>query len=143
MKVFSFILPLLLSLIILQSCTDAPVIDQEIRLSPDTLAFSISNPDTQYIAITHSCTCPFSWSFFSDLSWLKMQGSGEGDQNHLPFYFDTATYWQSLATGGDSSKIKDSLRIADTLMAGEFARDYSFRITSNFGDKDIKVIINK
>jgi hypothetical protein len=134
---------LLFAITLTEGCSEAPVIDQEVILTPDTLAFSLSNPDTQYLDISHSCTCPFQWSFTSDLNWINLPDVSNGDHQHVPFGINVNGYWKTLASNGDSNKLKDSLRIADTLQAGEYARDHHFKITSNFGDKEIKVVIKR
>ena len=85
---------LALSLLVLLSCATTPVTTEYMIISPKTVTFdhALNHDDTaRTVSITHSCTCPFSWT--SDihrvdttdtLAWITFPHDTVGDHGSIP-----------------------------------------------------------
>ncbi len=72
-------------------CANDPIVQERMVITPDTLVFRPPTTDST-ISITHTCSCPFSWSAtvlpVSDTAWLHFPNYQSGDKSDVPISID-------------------------------------------------------
>ncbi len=75
----------------LAACTNEPIVQEYMIIAPDTITLAPPTASST-ISITHSCSCPFSWSAsitpLSDTAWLTFQNYQSGDRKDVPVSID-------------------------------------------------------
>ena len=78
---------------VLASCANEPIVSEFMIIAPDSIVLRAPTQDTT-ISITHSCSCPFSWTAtitpLPDTAWLKFQNYQSGDKTNVPLTIDRA-----------------------------------------------------
>ncbi|HZK76592.1 MAG TPA: hypothetical protein VFD13_06760 [Candidatus Kapabacteria bacterium] len=89
----SFAIGCIASLAMLTGCMNEPIVQERMVIAPDTVVFRPATSDST-ISITHTCSCPFSWSAtispISDTAWLHFPTYQSGDKNDVPLSIDRA-----------------------------------------------------
>ncbi len=83
---------------IVAGCANEPILQEYMIIVPDTMVFHAPLPGAatqdSTISITHSCSCPFSWSATivppSDTAWLTFPTYQSGDKSDVPISIDRA-----------------------------------------------------
>ncbi len=79
-----------LSFVLSMGCnTSSVLVPEYMTVSPKSLVFA--NPDTLHtVALTHSCTCPISWTILKpdSVKWIHVNSSAVGDQGKFPVSID-------------------------------------------------------
>ena len=87
MKPLLLAISFLLSVALTAGCANEPIVSEYMIIHPDTIVFHAPSQDTT-ISITHSCSCPFTWtatiSPTPDTGWLKFQNYQSGDKTDVP-----------------------------------------------------------
>jgi hypothetical protein len=77
----------------LTGCATNPIVQERMVIVPDTIVFHPSTTDSS-ISITHTCSCPFSWSATisptADTAWLHFPTYQNGDKTNVPISIDRA-----------------------------------------------------
>ncbi|HET6401752.1 MAG TPA: hypothetical protein VFH95_10170 [Candidatus Kapabacteria bacterium] len=77
----------------LSGCANDPIVQERMVIAPDTIVFRSPVMDSG-ISITHTCSCPFSWSAtvspVSDTAWLTFPTYQSGDKKDVPISIDRA-----------------------------------------------------
>lgn len=100
-------LPVLL-LVLLSACTVPDVVQERMVISPSAIVFPSSRSDTT-VSITHTCSCPFSWTatldtvgHHSSAGWLTLgpnfPASMTGDHASIPLSIDRSKLLASRDT---------------------------------------------
>ena len=75
----------------LAGCMNDPIVQERMVIAPDTIVFRSPAMDST-ISITHTCSCPFSWSATvspaTDTAWLHFQTYQSGDKKDVPISID-------------------------------------------------------
>lgn len=75
----------------LGACATETVTEQRIVVAPHELTFAATDT-TRAVSITHTCTCPFSWTSVvpAAATWLTVATSMQGDHTNVPVSIDRA-----------------------------------------------------
>jgi hypothetical protein len=96
MKLFSL---LVLSLLFVSCNTTEPLVQERMIINPTKLEFAPGEA-SKAVSITHTCTCPFSWTGTpsNNTPWLPAF-DGKGDNSKYQLTIDTAKLPVGTSTG--------------------------------------------
>jgi hypothetical protein len=81
------------SLVTFTGCSTDPIVQERMVIAPDTIVFRPPTTDSS-ISITHTCSCPFSWSATisptADTTWLHFTTYQNGDKTNVPISINRA-----------------------------------------------------
>ena len=79
-------------------CADDAITQDDMVIDPHNVVLS-SAAMSSHISITHTCTCPFSWSATVTPSspWLTFPSTMSGDNPNVPISIDTAKLSQDTS----------------------------------------------
>ncbi len=88
-----------LSLAFIFGCsTNSVLVPEYMTVSPHMLVYA--PPDSIHtVALTHSCTCPITWTILKDSSsWVSVVASATGDQSNFPITINRSLLTQDTST---------------------------------------------
>ena len=87
--------------------TSSVLVPEYMTVSPQLLTYSAGD-SVHTLALTHSCTCPITWTILKpdSVQWVRVNGSAAGDQGSFPVIIhrsqlprDTSITYLFITTG--------------------------------------------
>ncbi len=89
---------------LLAGCTTNAVVQEVMVINPHLINFA-SADSVKTVSITHTCTCPFSWSSYmldSSVHWVVIAASHSGDFAAVPIAIDRSKLPATLVDSIDA-----------------------------------------